>query len=106
MQVGLRRKIAVPDKKLRKWLLSIASFLQNQNCSMADAIRMWKSNVDQEFAGVEPCLICYSVINASNRSPPKMKCKTCGQGFHNQCLFKWFRSSSKTPACPHCQSPW
>ena len=101
----MRNKTTINEKTQRFWMLSIASFLRNQNCSMADAITMWKSNVDQEFAGVEPCMICYSVIQPSHRTMPKLKCKTCRQVFHSICLFKWFKSSSKS-TCPHCQAPW
>jgi len=97
--------MGIPKAKLRKWLISIAAFLRNQNCSMADALAAWRANVGAEFAGVEPCLICYSVICSSNRSLPRMKCKTCVKAFHSACLYKWFKSSNKS-ACPHCQTLW
>ena len=105
VQVTVRKTVAIQEKLLRRWLLSMSGLLRSQNCSLADALLVWKSNVDQEFAGVEPCMICYSVINPSNRSLPKMCCKTCGQTFHSLCLFKWFKSAGKSN-CPHCQCPW
>jgi E3 ubiquitin-protein ligase listerin len=105
VQVSLRNKLAIADKTLRKWLLSIESFLRNQNCTLADAIHMWKSSVDHEFEGLEPCVICYAVIQPTHRTMPKLKCKTCRQPFHSICLFKWFKSSNKS-TCPHCQAPW
>lgn len=97
--------MGVNDGKLRKWLLSIAVFLRNQNQGVLDAIALWKFNVDREFEGVQPCLICYSVISAANGQLPKLSCKTCGVAFHNGCLYKWFKSSGKSN-CPHCQNPW
>lgn len=98
-------QVGVSDTKLRKWLLSIAAYLRNQNASVAAAVALWKKNVDREFAGVEPCLICYSVISATNHQLPRLKCRTCAVTFHPACLYKWFKSSGKS-ACPHCQSPW
>jgi E3 ubiquitin-protein ligase listerin len=105
MQVAFDKRSALNEKVNRQWMLSVATFLRNQNCSMADAVLMWKANVDQQFAGVEACMICYTVIHPTNRSLPRMRCRTCQQNFHNICLYKWFRSSSKSN-CPHCQSPW
>jgi E3 ubiquitin-protein ligase listerin len=105
LQVSIRQDAAVSEKTERKWMLSIAAFLRHQNCSLADAVRMWKANVDQEFAGVEPCMICYSVIQPTHRKLPKLHCRTCRQTFHSICLYKWFRSSGKS-MCPHCQTAW
>ena len=105
IQASLRNTLSMADKTHRKWIFAIASNLRHQNCSVADAIRMWKANVEQQFAGVEPCMICYSVIEPAQRRMPKLKCRTCRQVFHDLCLFKWFKSSSKS-TCPHCQAPW
>ncbi|KAG1654853.1 hypothetical protein FOA52_012197 [Chlamydomonas sp. UWO 241] len=104
-EVECRRKVGVNDTKLRKWLLSISAFLRNQNRGVADAVELWKKNVDKEFEGVEPCLICYSVISATNSQLPRLQCRTCSVRFHPACLYKWFKSSGKS-ACVHCQSPW
>jgi hypothetical protein len=35
--------------------------LLDQDGSILDAITMWKENLDKQFEGVEPCIICYSV---------------------------------------------
>lgn len=91
--------------RLRKWMLSIASVLRHHNSSVADAIALWKANVDKEFEGVEPCLICYSVISSVNQQLPRLVCRTCSVRFHPACLYKWFKSSGKSQ-CPHCQNPW
>ena len=98
-------QVGVSEGRLRKWLLSIAAFLRSQNGGLTDAMRLWRDNCVREFAGVEECLICYSVIAAQDGQLPRMICSTCSKGFHRACLYKWFRSSHKS-VCPHCQSPW
>ncbi|KXZ44895.1 hypothetical protein GPECTOR_61g848 [Gonium pectorale] len=104
-EVECRRKVGVDETRLRKWLLSIATFLRHQNGSVADAIGLWKRNVDSEFAGVEACLICYSVISSVNAQLPRLVCRTCNVRFHPACLYKWFKSAGKSQ-CPHCQALW
>ncbi|KAG2437620.1 hypothetical protein HYH02_011259 [Chlamydomonas schloesseri] len=104
-EVECRRKVGVNEGRLRKWLLSIATFLRHQNGSVADAICLWRRNVDSEFAGVEACLICYSVISSVNAQLPRLVCRTCGVRFHPACLYKWFKSAGKSQ-CPHCQALW
>lgn len=96
-------QVGIKDGRLRKWLLSIAVFLRNQNQGVLDGISMWKANLDKEFAGVEPCLICYSVISAANGQLPRLSCKQCNVKFHPACLYKWWRSSGKSN-CPHCSA--
>ncbi|DBB01874.1 TPA: hypothetical protein ACH3X1_000476 [Trebouxia sp. C0004] len=104
-EVTCRRRVGVTEGKLRKWLLSVTAFLANQNGSIAEAIALWQRNVQKEFEGVEECLICYSIVSASDGKLPKMHCRTCSKRFHGSCLYKWFQSSGKSN-CPHCQSPW
>ncbi|GAX79187.1 hypothetical protein CEUSTIGMA_g6627.t1 [Chlamydomonas eustigma] len=104
-EVECRRKVGVSDNKLRKWLLSMSAFMRNQNRGVVDAIELWKRNVDKEFEGVEPCLICYSIVSATNSQLPRLQCRTCNVRFHPACLYKWFKSSGKS-ACVHCQAPW
>lgn len=99
----LLSQVGIKDGRLRKWLLSIAVFLRNQNQGVLDGITMWKANLEQEFAGVEACLICYSVISAANGQLPRISCKQCSVKFHPACLYKWFRSSGKS-TCPHCSA--
>lgn len=46
-----------------------------------DAITMWKHNLDKQFEGVEPCIICYSVRgNSSLQHAAKLhdKLMVCG----------------------------
>ena len=66
------------------WTLIISHLFQNG--SLWDGLALWKSNLDKHFAGVEDCMICFSVIHASNYSLPKMSCRTCKKRFHNACL--------------------
>uniref|UniRef100_A0A061R884 E3 ubiquitin-protein ligase listerin n=1 Tax=Tetraselmis sp. GSL018 TaxID=582737 RepID=A0A061R884_9CHLO len=104
-EAEIREKVGVSEARLRKWLLSISVFLRNHNGTVGDAIELWRRNVEKEFEGLEECLICYSVIHPTNRSLPRLCCRTCTKKFHAACLYKWFRSSGKSN-CPHCQSPW
>ncbi|PWA65835.1 Armadillo-like helical [Artemisia annua] len=105
VDVECTRSLGISDVKQRKWLLSMISFIRNQNGALAEAIRIWKNNIDKEFEGVEECPICYSVIHPSNHTLPKLACKTCKHKFHSGCLYKWFTTSNKSN-CPLCQSPW
>eukprot|EP00890_Picochlorum_soloecismus_P004452 jgi/Picsp_1/5007/NSC_02370-R1_protein len=103
--VTLEKYVGISEAKARKWMLSITAFLMNRSGTITEVINLWKNNVAKEFEGQEDCLICYSIIQPSTGQLPKLSCKTCHQKFHGTCLYKWFRSSSKSN-CPHCQSPW
>ncbi|XP_050138704.1 E3 ubiquitin-protein ligase listerin [Malus sylvestris] len=105
VDVDCRRSLGISEVKQRKWLMSMASFVRNQNGALAEAIKIWKRNFDKEFEGVEECPICYSVIHTANHSLPRLACKTCKHKFHSACLFKWFSTSHKS-TCPLCQSPF
>ncbi|KAG0592544.1 hypothetical protein KC19_1G261500 [Ceratodon purpureus] len=105
VEVDCTRRLGISETLLRKWILSMAAFLRNQNGALLEAIQMWKKNVDREFEGVEECPICYSIIHTSNHSLPKLACKTCKHKFHSACLYKWFSTSHKS-TCPLCQTPF
>ncbi|CAG9460504.1 unnamed protein product [Pedinophyceae sp. YPF-701] len=104
-EVECRRKVGLTDMELRKWVMGVAVFLRSHSGTVGEAVSMWRRRALRKFSGVEPCLICYSVVHPANRSLPRMSCQTCAQNFHAQCLYKWFKSSGKSN-CPHCQSPW
>jgi hypothetical protein len=90
----------------RKWGLMMNCLIKNQDGGIVDALLMWKKNIDHEFEGVEPCPICYCVLEPKTRSMPTLKCKTCSStSFHNPCLVKWFQQSGKT-VCVVCQQDW
>jgi hypothetical protein len=105
VEVDCTRSLGISEVKKRKWIMSMVSFVRNQNGALAEAIRTWKSNFDKEFEGVEECPICYSVIHTSNHSLPRLACRTCKHKFHSACLYKWFSTSHKS-TCPLCQSPF
>ncbi|XP_024965072.1 E3 ubiquitin-protein ligase listerin isoform X5 [Cynara cardunculus var. scolymus] len=105
VDVDCTRSLGISEVKQRKWLLSMMSFVRDQNGALAEAIRIWKSNFDKEFDGVEECPICYSVIHTANHSLPRLACRTCKHKFHSACLYKWFSTSHKSN-CPLCQSPF
>ncbi|KAE9615114.1 hypothetical protein Lal_00048152 [Lupinus albus] len=105
VDVDCTRSLGISEVKQRKWLMSMMLFVRNQNGALAEAIGTWKHNFDKEFEGVEECPICYSVIHTTNRSIPRLACKTCKHKFHSACLYKWFSTSHKS-SCPLCQSPF
>ncbi|CAI0399632.1 unnamed protein product [Linum tenue] len=105
VDVDCMRSLGISEVKQRKWLMSMMMFVRNQNGALAEAIRIWKSNLDKEFQGVEECPICYSVIHTDNHSLPRLACRTCKHKFHSACLYKWFSTSHKS-SCPLCQSPF
>lgn len=76
--------MGVAEGRVRKWILSINAFLRNQNGSIPDAVALWKVNVDQEFRGLEECLICYSIVHAQTGQLPRLKCRTCARRFHGE----------------------
>ncbi|KAJ4772899.1 E3 ubiquitin-protein ligase listerin [Rhynchospora pubera] len=103
--VECARSLGISEVKQRKWLLSLTAFIRNQNGAIAEAIRIWKTNFDKEFEGVEECPICYSILHTTNHSLPRLACKTCKHKFHSACLYKWFSTSHKS-TCPLCQTPF
>ena len=90
---------------MRKWMLGVSAILQHRNGAVAEGLMLWRKNVDGEFAGVEPCPICYLVIHGANHQTPRLRCQQCRNKFHSACLYKWFTNSSKS-TCPLCQTPW
>ena len=98
-------RAGVTEARARKWSLAVGAILRHQNGAVAAGLATWRANVDREFAGVEPCPICYLVIHGANHQLPRLRCGQCRNKFHNACLYKWFTSSSKS-TCPLCQTPW
>ncbi len=97
-------KIGIAENRVRRWILQIIQLLSMQDGTVLDALLMWKKNVEKELDGIEPCPICYSILHPKTMSLPKLKCPTCNNKFHNQCLFTWFKSSGKSK-CVVCQQP-
>ena len=98
-------RVGVSEARLRKWMLGISAILKHQNGAVAQGLLQWQRNIDAEFAGVEPCPICYAVLHPVDHQKPRMSCRQCSNTFHATCLYTWFRSSSKS-SCPLCVTPW
>lgn len=99
------KRIGVTESQWNQWILSIHTLLHTQDANILDAVLLWKNRMDKLFEGIECCLICYSVFQASNNALPRLACKTCKNKFHSACLYKWFNTSHKSN-CPLCQTPW
>ena len=104
-EVDCSKTLGVPAKRWKLWSLQITMMLNNQGGTLQEALMLWKENVDQEFEGVEPCPVCYSVLHVKTHKLPELECTTCSNRFHSQCLTQWFRSSGKQQ-CVICQQSW
>ncbi|GAA5913647.1 hypothetical protein JCM6882_008707 [Rhodosporidiobolus microsporus] len=96
------RKVGVTDKQWRAWLLGMQQVITSQSAAIADAVLLFKRNVESHFDGVEACAICYSTVASQDRSLPSRSCRTCPGRFHGVCLFKWFTTSGGS-TCPLCR---
>ena len=68
-----------------------------QNGTIVDALLMWKADADRLFEGIEPCAICYCVVHGTDRSVPRVACKTCKHKYHSHCLV-WITHRPDAPA--------
>lgn len=105
VEVECSKKMGISQSRWRQWTLQIIQLLAQQDGCILDAILLWKKNVDKEFAGVEPCPICYSILHPKTYQMPGLACPTCKNKFHSSCLHKWFQSSGKSK-CVLCQQPF
>ncbi|XP_064628174.1 E3 ubiquitin-protein ligase listerin-like [Lineus longissimus] len=101
--VVVGKRVGVADTQWRNWMLQMTTFLNHQNGSIIEGLKLWKKNVDKRFEGVEDCMICFSVIHGSNYQLPKLLCRTCKKKFHSDCLYKWFNTSNNS-TCPLCRN--
>lgn len=97
-RIDTANSLEVPGKK---WGLALSCMLK-AGSGILDALLLWKDNIDCEFTGVEPCPICYAVLDPKSRCVPSLECGTCSNKFHRGCLVKWFAQSGKE-ACVICQ---
>lgn len=97
-----QQRLGISAGRWRTWLLSVQSLLA-QNLAIIDVIRQWKSNAEKVLQGIEPCSVCYCVLQPSDRSLPGPNCKTCRNKFHSMCLYRWFKTSGQA-TCPMCRS--
>ncbi|XP_041350967.1 E3 ubiquitin-protein ligase listerin-like [Gigantopelta aegis] len=80
------KRVGVSQAQWDKWLLHLNIFLQHQNGTILEGVKLWKNNIDKRFEGVDDCMICYSVLHGTNFQLPKLMCKTCKKKFHSTCL--------------------
>jgi hypothetical protein len=52
-------------------MLQLGLFINYQNGSITDAVKLWQKNVDKTFEGVEECTVCYAVLHGTNYKLPK-----------------------------------
>lgn len=103
VEVEARSRIGMSEARWRKTLLGITTLLRAKDGTLAEAVELWRRNLDKTFQGAEECPICYSVLHLSTAALPKMQCRTCKNLFHADCMCKWFTKSNSS-ACPLCRS--
>ena len=99
--VDFGRHQGVDEKTARRWALQLRACAQTS--STLHAVEQWRANLDLEFAGVEPCPICYGVLHPKSKRLPHLECKQCHNKFHASCLSHWFQTSHKH-LCVVCQT--
>jgi len=100
------RTPGVPKPRVRNWMLQARQVLAGRKpASVGRVMVMWARSFALFFEGVEDCPICYNVVHLSTQTIPRKACPTCKHKFHNECLYHWFKTSSKT-TCPLCQQPF
>lgn len=103
VDVEARSRIGMSEARWRKTLLGITTLLRAKDGTLAEAVELWRRNLDKTFQGAEECPICYSVLHLTTAALPKMQCRTCKNLFHADCMCKWFAKSNSS-ACPLCRS--
>ncbi|GFN93637.1 E3 ubiquitin-protein ligase listerin-like [Plakobranchus ocellatus] len=103
LDVACDKRVGVSQAQWDRWLLQLNIFLQHQNGSIMEGLRIWKGNIDKKFEGLEDCMICFSVIHGTTLQLPRLTCRTCRKKFHSTCLYKWFSTSQKS-SCPLCRN--
>jgi hypothetical protein len=102
VKVAPVNRIAVPEKKLASWLLTISGAIAFS--SLTDGLSVFRRNVVGQMKGQSECAICYSIVGSDKKLPDK-RCGTCKHLFHGACLFRWFESSNQS-SCPLCRNPF
>lgn len=103
VEVEARSRIGMSESRWRKTLLGMMTLLRAKDGTLAEAVELWRRNLDKTFQGAEECPICYSVLHLATAALPRMQCRTCHNLFHSECLCKWFTKSNSS-ACPLCRS--
>lgn len=103
VEVEARSRIGMSEARWRKTLLGMTTLLRAKDGTLAEAVELWRRNLDKTFQGAEECPICFSVLHLTTAALPRMQCRTCKKLFHSECLCKWFTKSNSS-ACPLCRS--
>lgn len=102
IRVSSGERLGISEARWRSWLLSVQTLL-SQNLAIIEVIRQWRSNAERTLEGIEPCAICYCVLQPGDKTLPSPACKTCRNRFHSACLYKWFKTHGQA-TCPMCRS--
>ena len=87
VDVSLTHHTGLNEAKSRRTLLSITKLLSHKDGTIREAVMMWKANLDKQFDGAEPCIICYSVIHSASAALPRLQCKvSVCRHFHGSIL--------------------
>lgn len=100
VSIDLRNLRGVSEAKKRGWILEAR---HNSQSSVVRAVAGLLTRLDNFLHDVEPCAICYSLVDTNNRLPNK-ECPQCHNEYHTECLYKWF-STNKDKLCPMCRGP-
>lgn len=103
VEVEARSRVGMSEARWRKTLFAMTTLLGAKDGTLAEAVELWRRNLDKRFQGAEECPICYSVLHLTTAALPRMQCRTCKNLFHSECLCKWFTKSNSS-ACPLCRS--
>ena len=95
-------RLGISETKWRAWMLAVQTLL-GQNLAIIQVIQQWRANAERALEGVEPCSICYCVLQPSDRALPGPSCKTCRNKFHSACLYRWFKTGGSA-TCPMCRA--
>jgi len=104
VEVDCSKSLGIKENVSKRWQIMMIRKLEKDG-GLLDALCMWKENIDAEFEGVEPCPVCYAVLDVKTHKLPTLCCRTCNNAFHSSCLFKWFQNSGKND-CVICQQTW
>jgi hypothetical protein len=104
VSVSLVQRMGLTDNQSIPLEMQLTKLISNHGSSMTDVFSMMKQTVDSILRGIEPCPVCYCVLDSDSRLP-KLSCSTCSNKYHKSCLMKWF-SKSIEPTCPLCRQPW
>ena len=102
--VILDQRMGLTDSQAQRLELQLSKLISNHGSSMASVFSVLKQTVDSILRGIEPCPVCYCVLDTDSRLP-KLSCLTCSNKYHKSCLMKWF-SKAVEPTCPLCRQPW